>query len=586
MRGTSPSGRVAVQRRRHPAGRLAHSGSNLDGAGGGVLKLLRSKILSSAAQLPACKILMSMDTPHALRNFFVIALAVLCVSAVALGRQAPAAPGAGAPAGQGPGGAPGGGRGNVGQTIFTEQCAGCHGTDVGGGRAPSLFVAKWLETVDDARLVRSITNGVPNSEMPAFAASLTEPQIWELVQFIRSRTGALTPKPAFVANPQDLVLTTAKQTIKAEVLTTDLITPWGMVFLPDGRLLITERDGRLRTWNKGTLSAPVKNTPTPHVRQDAGFLDVTIHPQYARNGWIYLAYTEVQPGFTAPPAPPAGTPPAGGRGGAPNLPSMSVIVRGKINANNEWTSQEFVFRADPALYTTNGDHYGMRFLWDRAGHLFFTLGERGTPANAQNLGTPLGKIHRIHDDGSVPKDNPFVSTPGAVKTIWSYGHRNPQGLAWDPRTGVLWESEHGPRGGDEVNIIEKGHNYGWGVVTKGIQNGITKTSAEGMDDPLVYFTPSAGPAQMTFYTGNRYPAWKNTSLFLGTLVGQRLIRFDITGRTIAAQEVIFDQLGRVRSIVQGPDGYLYLALQDPTGIPGVPLSAATPGKIIRLVPAR
>jgi len=261
-----------------------------------------------------------------------------------------------------------------------------------------------------------------------------------------------------------------------------------------------------------------------------------------------------------------------------------VIVRGRINKNNEWTEQQVVFRSPTELYVSSGVHFGSRFAWDPQGHLFFTLGERGTMQNAQELKNPLGKIHRVNDDGSVPTDNPFVDAADADKTVWSYGHRNPEGLAWEPGTGTLWESEHGPTGGDEINIIQKGHNYGWGVASKGMQGGITKTSETGMDDPIVYYTPSIAPAGITFYTGNRYPGWKNTSLFVGALVGQQLRRLEISNEKVVKQEVLFSEFGRVRDVVQGPDGYLYIALQSPTGGQGVPLSAATPGMIVRLLP--
>jgi aldose sugar dehydrogenase len=517
---------------------------------------------------------------------------------------APQGPGGRAQGAAVPGGARGrGGRGNPAAALYSEQCAGCHGNDINGGRAPSLFDPKWLASVDDARMIDSITHGVPNTEMDGFGQALTEEQIWSLVQYIRTQTGAQTPKPPFVADPSGAVYRTEKQNFKVEVLTTDLNTPFGMAFLPDGRLLITERDGRLRIWDNGTLSEPVKNAPKPHVQQDGGYLDVTVHPNYARNGWIYLSYSEDEPGYVAPP--PSATPPVEaaparegeappgrggfggfgrGRGGPPPTPSMTVVVRGKINKKNEWTDQQFIFRVKPELYTTRGEHFGSRFIWDKEGHLFFTIGERGNMTNAQDLTIPLGKIHRFNDDGSAPKDNPFVNTPGAVPTIWTYGHRNPQGLAWDPVSGQLWESEHGPNGGDEINIIRKGHDYGWGVASKGIQPGITKTSEPGMDDPVVYYTPALAPSQISFYTGDRYPGWKNTSLFVGGLVGQRLMRLEISGDTVTKQEVIFDNLGRVRNILQGPDGYFYVALQDPTGVQGVILSAATPGKLIRLMP--
>jgi glucose/arabinose dehydrogenase len=531
------------------------------------------------------------------------------------GQTVPAAPapaGGGAqaapPAGQVPPGR-GGGRGNAAATLFTATCSGCHGTPELTGRAPFLFDQKWLDGTDDDKIANTIRHGVPEKGMIGFTPEqLSDAQVFQLIAYIRTATANLKPKPTYVADPDGQVITSQKQAFKMEVLTRDLNTPFGLAFLPDGRLLITERNGTLRLLDKGKLSEPVAGTPKPHVQQDGGFLDVTVHPKFARNGWIYLSYSEVQPGYVAPPPPPPADPaasasPAGGnaaaapapgagfgggqgrgRGGPPQPPSNTVIVRGKINKKNEWTEQQVIFRSPGELYVSSGVHFGSRFTWDREGHLFFTLGERGTMQNAQDLKNGLGKIHRVNDDGSVPKDNPFVNTPGADATIWSYGHRNPEGLAWEPSTGRLWESEHGPTGGDEINIIEKGHNYGWGVASKGIQGGITKTSEPGMDDPIVYYTPAIAPAGITFYTGSRYPGWKNSSLFVGGLVGQQFRRLEISNDKVVNQEVLFAQFGRVRDVVQGPDGYLYLALQTPTGGQGVPLSAATPGMIVRLLP--
>jgi len=522
------------------------------------------------------------------------------------------APGAQTP----PPGGRGGGRGNAGAALFTATCSGCHGTPELTGRAPFLFDQKWLDGTDDDKIAATVRRGVPEKGMVGFTPEqLSDQQIFQLIAYIRTATANLKPKPTYVADPDGKEITSEKQAFKMEVLTREVNTPFGLAFLPDGRLLVTERNGSLRILDKNNkLSDPVKGTPKPHVQQDGGFLDVTVHPQYAKNGWIYLSYSEVQPGYVAPPPPPpadpaaapaapaAATPPAAnagaapapgggfgggqgrGRGGPPQPPSNTVIVRGKINTSNEWTDQQVIFRSPAELYVSSGVHFGSRFAWDPQGHLFFTLGERGTMQNAQELKNPLGKIHRINDDGSVPKDNPFVDTPDADKTVWSYGHRNPEGLAWEPGTGTLWESEHGPTGGDEINIIQKGHNYGWGVASKGLQGGITKTSEAGMDDPIVYYTPAIAPAGITFYSGNRYPGWKNTSLFVGGLVGQQLRRLEISGEKVVKQEVLFSEFGRVRDIVQGPDGYLYIALQSPTGGQGVPLSAATPGMIIRLMP--
>jgi glucose/arabinose dehydrogenase len=358
----------------------------------------------------------------------------------------------------------------------------------------------------------------------------------------------------------------------------------------------------------------VKGLPKVWEKQDGGMFDVEVHPQYSKNGWIYLSYSETLPGYTPPPpsaapppapsapaapAPPAAgarapgqpptppaPPPAGqgfgrGRGGPPDPPSMTVIMRGRINKNNEWIDQQILFRAPPEVYSSTNAHYGSRFIFDKQNHLFFSIGEKQQIADAQDLSKPTGKIHRVNDDGSVPEDNPFVNRPGAVPSIWSYGHRNPQGLAWDPVRGKLWESEHGPQGGDEINVIEPGHNYGWGVITNGMQPGITKRTEAGMESPIVYFTPSIAPSGIAFYSGSRYPGWKN-NLFVSALAGQQLRRLEISGTTVTHQEVVFNQFGRVHDVIVGPDGYLYTTLQ----LPGRVLSASTPGMVIRLIPVK
>jgi glucose/arabinose dehydrogenase len=494
-----------------------------------------------------------------------------------------------------PVGGRGGGRGNATALLFTERCAGCHGTGVAGGRAPSLFDETWTRANDDETVRAVIHDGIQGTEMMSFSGSLNDQQIWQLVAYIRTQAAALKDKPVFVADPDGTVVKSEKQTFKIEVVARDLETPWGLAFLPDGRLLITERPGRVRIVQKGKLlPEAVKGTPKVWEKQDGGLLDVEVHPQYAKNGWIYLSYAETLAGYVAPPAPAAppaaanppvaeGAPQGGrgrGRGGPPDPPSMTVIVRGKINTDNEWTDQQVIFRGAPELYSSTNAHYGSRFIFDKQGHLFFTLGEKNNPVHAQDLSDPLGKIHRVNDDGSVPKDNPFVGKQGVVPTIWSYGHRNPQGLAWDP-AGKLWESEHGPQGGDEINVIEPGHNYGWGVITMGIQPGMTERSHEGMEQPIVYYTPTIAPSGIVFYTGSKYPAWKN-NLFVSALGGQQLRRLEVRGNQVTHQEQVFNQFGRVHDVIIGPDGYLYVTLQ----LPGQSLSQSTPGMVARLIPVK
>ena len=258
---------------------------------------------------------------------------------------------------------------------------------------------------------------------------------------------------------------------------------------------------------------------------------------------------------------------------------MTVIVRGKINKNNEWTDEQVIFRAKPEFYSSTNAHYGSRSS-STSRDICSTRWARKTIRRlAQDLSNPLGKIHRVNDDGSVPKDNPFVGQEGAVPTIWSYGHRNPQGLAWDPATGNLWESEHGPQGGDEINVIERGHNYGWGAITMGNDPRVPERTHEGMEQPIVYYTPTIAPSGITFYTGSRYPKWKN-NLFVSALGGQQLRRLEISGTQVTHQEEVFNQFGRVHDVIVGPDGYLYVTLQ----LPGQVLSQSTPGMIARLVP--
>ncbi len=478
---------------------------------------------------------------------------------------------------------------------YAATCAGCHGgADGTTGRAPALLNDDLLKTLTDPQITQTVRKGVPGTAMAAFGPdTISDEQLFSMIFYLRSQAASTKPKTQFVSDPDGILINSEKQKFKIEVLARGLETPWGMAFEPDGKLLITERPGHIRIYEKGKLSDPIKGTPTPHVQQDGGYLDISLHPQFARNGWIYLSYSEGLPGGAPPPDANAAAPSRASQGelarpdAGPQIPSNTVIVRGKINKNNEWTDQQVIFRSPAKLYSTRGEHYGSRFAWDKQGHLFFTLGERGMMQNAQNLAdnNGLGKIHRINEDGTVPKDNPFINTPGADPTIWSYGHRNPEGLAWDPVTGKLWESEHGPVGGDEINVIEPGLNYGWGVISMGIQPGITQQSHVGMEQPIVYYTPAIAPAGISFYTGDRYPAWKNTSLFVSALLGQQLRRLEVSGNTVTHQEILFSQFGRVRDIIQGPDGYFYVALQNPTGVNGISLSASTPGMLIRLVPA-
>jgi len=485
---------------------------------------------------------------------------------------------------------------------FTQVCATCHGTTQARGPVgPSLFTDQWIHGGEDEAIVKSIKDGYPEKGMPAFKDQMSDPEIWQMIAYIRTQAANLKEKPVYVPDPDGQIVKSEKQTFKMEIVARNLETPWALAFLPDGRLLITERPGRIRIVDKdGKMEPePVKGLPKVWEKQDGGLFDIEVHPDYAKpgNGWLYISYSEPLAGWTPPQPADPNTPPAalpagsspgapagaqGGRGRGPSNdpPSMTVIMRGRLK-NNEFVDQDVLFRAPKELYSQTNAHYGSRFIFDKQNHLFFTLGEKQQMMDAQDLSKATGKIHRINDDGSVPKDNPYVGQPNVVESIWSYGHRNPQGLAWDPVTGQLWESEHGPTGGDEINIIQPKHNYGWGVATKGVQPGITKTSEPGMDDPIRYWTPSVAPSGIAFYTGDKYPGWKN-DLFVSCLAGQQLKRLEIKDGQVLHEEQVFNQFGRVHDVIQGPDGYLYVTLQ----LPGQVLSQSTPGMVARLIPVK
>ncbi len=447
------------------------------------------------------------------------------------------------------------------QKIYTDLCSNCHGRQWEGNRAPSMLDDVWAHPHDDEGLARSIRDGWLKNEMPGFKAVLSEPEIRAMVISIyeaRARASRGGARFGRREDPNGRVLTTELQTVKIERVVDGLETPWGIAFLPDGRLIVTERPGRIRIIEPGKgIVESITGLPPIWVQQDGGLLDLAVHPDYAHTGWIYLSFSETGPR--------AGT-------------SSTRIIRARIR-DSKLVEQQTLFQPTPDQYWEGNIHYGSRFFFDRAGFLFFSLGERGHREEAQNLASPFGKLHRIRDDGTVPDDNPFVKTPGAVKSIWSYGHRNQQGIAQHPVTGELWATEHGPRGGDELNLILPGHNYGWPVITYGMNDDGTPitdlTAKDGMDQPVTYWTPSIATAAIDFYTGDKLPGWKN-QLFLAALAGQKFIRLQLEGHKIVKQETLFDNLGRVREVVNGPDGYLYVALNN--------AFQDSPGQIIRLVP--
>jgi glucose/arabinose dehydrogenase len=442
---------------------------------------------------------------------------------------------------------------------YATYCNGCHGSSLSGGRAPTLLDDEWRFGGGDAEMRQSITEGRPGTEMPPFKSVLSETEIADMVRYVRALAVRARTSAARAQRPAGQVVTSEQHAFKLDVVADGLTSPWAMAFLPDGRMLVTERSGALRTIEKGVLQPKaIEGTPAVWTQQDGGLFDVEVDPAYARNGWIYLSYAEA----------------------GPNDSSMTVIVRGHIK-QGKWIDQQVLYRAPESGYWASNTHYGSRFIFDKQGHLFYSIGDRGRDVDAQDLSKPNGKVHRINADGSTPRDNPFVGRADAQASIWSYGHRNPQGFAFHPVTGKLWEAEHGPTGGDEVNRIEPGHNYGWPLVHFGVPPAAAaNANGAAMDPPIVHWTPSIAPSGITFYTGDRFPKWKN-HLFVTGLGGEALRRLVTDGDKVIEQEVVFSGFGRVRDIVTGPDGHLYVALS----IPGVRLSDTTPGLIVRLVPA-
>ncbi|UTF61848.1 PQQ-dependent sugar dehydrogenase [Gilvimarinus sp. DA14] len=347
---------------------------------------------------------------------------------------------------------------------------------------------------------------------------------------------------------------TERAEIELETVAEGLKNPWGLAFLPDGSMLVTERVGTMRKVSAdGQVGEPITGLPEIFSRGQGGLLDIALDPDYANNGWIYFSYSEP------------------GEGG-----NSTALARAKLNGN-ALAEFERIFSQQPKVSSNN--HFGSRIVFKGDGTLFLTLGERySRKDDAQTLDNHHGKVIRIKTDGSVPADNPFVNTEGALPEIWSYGHRNMQGATIHPETGELWSGEHGAQGGDELNIDRAGLNYGWPVVTYGEDYGGGKIGEgfkkEGMETPVYYWLPSLATAGLTFYTGDKFPAWKG-DIFVASLRAETLSRLDIEGERVLHEErMLTDELGeRLRHVVQGPDGYLYL------------LTDASDGQIIRITPA-
>lgn len=355
----------------------------------------------------------------------------------------------------------------------------------------------------------------------------------------------------FLSYAQTAAVSSEQESYTVDTLLTDLAIPWSMAILPDGNMLITEKGGKLKHFNPQTNAVKeIKGLPEVYVRGQGGLFDLALHPEYEENGWIYIthAYSE------------------GGNAG------NTALMRAKLEGD-QLVEQEVLFKGTP-LRDSN-PHFGGRIEFDKEGYLYLSIGDRGAMEEAQNPENILGTVMRFNDDGSIPEDNPFVNDKSKRPEIFSYGHRNPQGMAMNPESGEIWEHEHGPQGGDEINIVRKGNNYGWPVITYGINydNSIITDvrEKEGMQQPVWYYVPSIAPCGMDFYTGDKFPNWKG-DLFVGSLKFRYVERLEVVDDRIVSSELLLEDIGRVRTVREGSDGNIYVVVE-------------APGMIVRMSPA-
>ncbi|MGP1346939.1 MAG: PQQ-dependent sugar dehydrogenase [Phycisphaerales bacterium] len=429
--------------------------------------------------------------------------------------------------------------------LWADQCIRCHGDRGQGGMAASLLDPEQIITDgSDKAFFDAIKNGMPDHGMPAYDAALTEAEMWGLVVYIRELQHRDARDKGMAPTRDDAGVYRTQHhdyTIEPAYRGT-LDIPWAVAWLSDGRMLITERPGRLLLVADDGAATPINGTPRVAARGQGGLLDVAVHPDHANNGWVYLAYSDPD-----------------GR------ESMTKVVRGRI-VGDRWTDEQTIYQAPPESYTRTTLHYGCRLVLTGE-HLFVCIGERGLMDRAQDLSMPNGKVHRVFHDGRIPEDNPFVDRDDALPTIWSYGHRNPQGMVRDLE-GRLWVTEHGPRGGDELNLVEKAANYGWPTVSFGINYNGTPfrqpwpAEDTGITQPVFVWTPSIAACGLAVVDAQRFPKWEG-DLLAGGLAGETVDRLRIrNGQVVEREELVYDR-GRVRDVKLAPDGQIYIVLNGP-----------------------
>lgn len=435
--------------------------------------------------------------------------------------------------------------------LYKTYCAGCHGASMEGGLSSALIKEDWVYGRTSGLMFRNIKHGIEGTEMNAWEQVLADDQIRSLVQYIVEAQDQAPNTEREL--PEKLV--TREYSLAVEVLVRDSVEiPWGIEFVDEQRALVTEQPGRLRWLVDGKLDpTPISGIPSVYDtgRGLGGLMDIAIDPHYAENGWVYIAYVHTEEELSAR-----------------ESKAMTRIIRGKIE-DHQWMHQEVLFAVEDSLELPKGTRWGCRLLFDQEGYLYFTIGDVDREDYAQDLSRPNAKIFRIHSDGSIPKDNPFVDKEGALGAIFAYGNRNAQGLTRHPQTGTIWVAEHGPMGGDELNILEKGANYGWPLITYGKHyNGEVvspKTHQEGMVQPIVQWTPSISPCPAEFCNSPLFPEWQN-QLLLGALAFEEIRLLRLADQQVQSQEVFLKNYGRVRDLKFGPDGALYVLLNRPDAI--------------------
>jgi len=431
-------------------------------------------------------------------------------------------------------------------------CAGCHGANLEGtGSASKLYRPIWKHGSERDDIINTIANGVPSTTMIPWQGALTKAEIESLADYILE-VQKLPPRE--VINTATEYISTSDYKLKVEkVVTENLGIPWGIEFLNQDSALVSEKSGQLKWLVKGQLDeSTIKGLPVTHLKSSTGgYMDIALDPNYSQNGWIYLAYSHTD-----------------GDQLDENAKALTKIIRGRIT-DHYWTDQQTLFEVPDSLKVVRGNRWGCRFLFDQQGYLYFTIGDMGKAQDSQRLNKATGKVFRINPDGSIPQDNPYIHDQDALPQIYTIGNRNVQGIAQHPTTGEIWATEHGPRGGDELNILKKGANYGWPVITYGINyNGtiITeKTHQEGMEQPIVEWTPSIAVCPAEFCSSPLFSKWKD-NLLVGALAFQEIRRLTIQGQKVTGQELLLKGMGRIRELKFAPDGSLYVLTSGPNQI--------------------